>query len=244
MQLRIVIIEDEPLSQYYLANLLQQLPLIDLTAKVSTEEEAVAAVNDLLPDLVFLDIELHTGTGFEVLRKTEQKHFAVIFTTALEQHAIKIIKLSGVPFLQKPIDADELANLVNTFIHKKEMYTIARQHLLQTLHNNYTPFHMALYDEEAVTYVQLEDILYIATENGTCFYLHDGCSKIDMRPLKEIESLLAELHFFRATATHIVNIKKIKAVAPTGDHMRLVNETTIPLSVKKWPALMEQLVMQ
>jgi two-component system LytT family response regulator len=75
MKLRTLLVEDEPLSQFYLGSLLKQLPMVEVVAKAGTEEEAITAIQALKPDLIFLDIELHSGTGFGVLRRTNTSTF-------------------------------------------------------------------------------------------------------------------------------------------------------------------------
>ena len=241
MKLRTIIVEDEPLSQFYLNSLLKHLPMVEVMAKVATEEEAITSIQSLNPDLVFLDIELHSGTGFEVLRKIEKLDFSVVFTTALEQHAIKIIKLSGVPYLQKPIDAEELSLVVSNIQKNREVERTALGHLLHTLHHNNKPYSIALQCENGIEYAELDQVLYIKGDDTTIFYLPNGLCKYDNRPLKEIEGLLKDFHFFRAAISHIVHVKKIKSISPDGEKILMTDGSFVPLSAKKREALLEQL---
>jgi two-component system LytT family response regulator len=237
MKLRTLIVEDEPLSQYYLGSLLKHLPQVEVVAKAGTEEEAITAIQSLKPDLVFLDIELHSGTGFEVLRKTQPQSYSVVFTTALEQQAIKIIKLSGVPFLQKPIDAEELARKVNDVQKNREAVKTSLAYLLQTLHRGCKPYHMALHGEKGLEYAELEQIVYVTAESGTVFHLQNGVRKTDTRPFKEIEALLTDFGFFRVSAAHMVHLHNLKNILPGGDKLLLSDGSIIPLSPKRHAAL-------
>ena len=241
MKLRTLLVEDEPLSQFYLGSLLKQLPMVEVVAKAGTEEEAITAIQALKPDLIFLDIELHSGTGFGVLRRTEHLDFSVVFTTALEQHAIEIIKLSGVPYLQKPIEAEELTLMVSKVQSTGKEVKTALAYLLRTLHNENKPHHIALQNERGIEYVELDRVLFIKEQGPAVFHLHNGLVKPDIRPLKEIESLLASFGFFRDAATHIVNIHQIKSVPAGGDSILMADGSLVPLSAKKREALLSQL---
>jgi two-component system LytT family response regulator len=237
MKLRTLIVEDEPLSQHYLGSLLKHLPLVEVVAKAGTGEEAIASIQSLKPDLVFLDIELHSGTGFEVLRKTQPQTYSVVFTTALEQQAIKIIKLSGVPFLQKPIDAEELARKVNDVQKNGEEVKTSLAYLLQALHNDCKPYHMALHGEKGLEYAELEQVVYVTAESGTVFHLQNSVQRTDTRPFKEIEALLTDLGFFRVSAAHMVHLHNVKNILPGGDKLLLSDGSIIPLSPKRHAAL-------
>ena len=241
MKLRTLLVEDEPLSQYYLNSLLLRLSNVDIVGTAATEDEAVAAITSLKPELVFLDIELHSGTGFDVLRKTRHHQLSVVFTTALEQQAIRMIKLSGVPFLQKPIDADELSATVDEVSTGAGKGQTAQQHLLQTLDNGNVPQRMLVREGNTSQYIELERIVHIASGDRTFIHLREGNTHTDGRSLKELESLLEDLRFFRCAATHLVNLKCVRSVSPDGQSLVLADGTSVPLSPKKREALLDEL---
>jgi two-component system LytT family response regulator len=241
MKLRTLIVEDEPLSQHYLNSLLSQLPEVEVAARAATEEDAITAIESLKPDLVLLDIELHNGTGFEVLCKTRHLHYMVIFTTALEQQAIRMIKLCGVPFLQKPIDAEELYLLIKNLPGEDGEARKALDYLLKALESDHVPQYMSLQGEGPRQYIALDDVLYMTSGNPTTLKLRDGTVKTDLRSIKELESLLEDVHFFRSAATHLVNLKNVEAIAPGEDSIRLLQGAAVPLSPKKRGSLSERL---
>lgn len=242
MKLRTLLVEDESLSQFYLNSLLKQLPMVEVLAKAATEEEAILAIETLKPDLVFLDIELYAGSGFEVLRKTHQLEFSVVFTTALEQQAIKIIRLSGVPFLQKPIDADELAQAVTNVQKNKEAEQTALGCLLETLHHNNVPQHINIRYEEVAEYVRLDDVISIETkEAGTVVLLRQNSIKKSSLTIKDWENLLSGFKFFRTAATHLVNIKAVEQITGNVTAVLMKDGSAIPLSPKKSDAFITAL---
>ncbi|MDH5604230.1 MAG: response regulator, partial [Cyclobacteriaceae bacterium] len=111
--LRIVIVEDEKHGRETLKNLLLEFcKNVEIVGMAGSVEEAVEVITREKPDVVFMDIELQTGTGFDVLDRLKGFGFEVIFTTAFEQYAIKAIKFSSIDYLLKPIDLDELQQAV------------------------------------------------------------------------------------------------------------------------------------
>src|ERR1044072_912052 len=114
MTYKALIVEDEVLSRDFLKNLLAEFcPHIDVIGMAGTVEEAVAFINTHLPDIVFMDIEMQSGTGFDVLLKVARRNFRVIFTTAYDHYAIKAIRFSAVDYLLKPISLEELQQAVS-----------------------------------------------------------------------------------------------------------------------------------
>src|SRR3990172_2274111 len=118
--IRAVIVEDEKKSREVLNKLIQKnCPDLNVVGMAATVEEAVAVIKKEKPDLVFLDIELSDGTGFDILEQVQGLNFEVIFATAYDQYAIKAIKYSAIDYLLKPIDVDELKIAVEKLSQKK-----------------------------------------------------------------------------------------------------------------------------
>ena len=113
MNLKAIIVEDEKHSRETLKSLLEEFCVgIEVVGTAGSVLEAVKVISSLRPDVVFLDIELQTGTGFDVLNQLQDLNFEVIFTTAFEQYAIKAVKFSSLDYLLKPIDLEELHNAI------------------------------------------------------------------------------------------------------------------------------------
>ena len=113
MSLKAVIVDDEMHSRETLKNLVQEFCSdVEVVGMAGSVKEALSIISAALPDLVFLDIELQPGTGFDVLTQLKDLNFDVIFTTAFEQYAIKAVKFSSLDYLLKPIDVEELQQAV------------------------------------------------------------------------------------------------------------------------------------
>jgi two-component system, LytTR family, response regulator len=243
MMIRTILVEDEPLSRLFLQNLLKEFcPQISVISVAATESAAIQAIRDLQPDLVFMDIELQEGTGFGVLKNTTAEKFQVIFTTALDHEAINIIRLSGVEYLQKPIDIEGLQQAIQNIIAKRESDhpSLAVDHLLQTFNNNNQPRYILLYAGGVASYIPLGDIVRIEMkEQGCCFTMKDSRQIIADKTLKEYESLLSNYSFFRTHQHHLVNINEIKDVTGQNElHVLMNNGDRVLLSEKKKAALL------
>ena len=106
---KILIVEDdERLARNELKRLLENFPHIEVIAEASNTDEASALLETLQPDVLFLDIQMPDGTGFDLLRAIPDKNFEVIFITAHEEFAIKAIKFSALDYILKPVDPEEL----------------------------------------------------------------------------------------------------------------------------------------
>jgi len=186
MPIRTIIVEDEPLSRAFLNNLLAEFcPDVEVLATLPTEAEAVAAIETLSPDLVFMDIELQQGTGFEVLKKTRHCNYQVIFTTAFDHYSIRALKFSGVDYLQKPIDFEGLQEVMASVTGKKQNSDgdMAILHLLQTLENNHVPQHLLLQTDTGSAYIPVAGIMYIElSESGCVFYTTEGSIASNCKP--------------------------------------------------------------
>lgn len=238
MPLKTIIVEDEPLSRAFLNNLLAEFcPEVEILAIVPTETEAVEAIERLQPELVFLDIELQQGTGFEVLKKTQQHKYQVIFTTAFDHYSINAIKFSGVDYLQKPIDFEGLQMVIASVMTKQltGCGEIAVKHLLQTLENNNVPEYLLVQSHEGPVYIPVDNIMYIeVTDTGCVFNTGTGKIQSTCTAIKEYEQLLADHHFLRLHHAYIVNCNKIDpASKPGGGFITLADKSIIPVSPKK-----------
>ena len=126
-----VIVEDERLSAELLNNMLKDhCPELIIIGMAHEVEDAINLISDKKPDLVFLDIEMQTGTGFDVLQRLKNRSFKVIFTTAYDHYALKAIKFSAVDYLLKPIDILELKEAVSKINSKIESKSEAKLDLL------------------------------------------------------------------------------------------------------------------
>lgn len=247
MQIKAVIVEDEIRSREFLKNLVEEFCTgVQVAAMAASVEEAVEAVNNYKPDLLFLDIELHTGTGFDVLQGVSYRNFSVIFTTAYDHYAVKAIKFSAVDYLLKPIDVEELQAAVQKASEKIQNNT--SQQTLQLLLKNLqkpadTDFSITLATSEGLEFVPLQQIIRLeASGPYTHFYMKGGKKMMVSKNLKEYEMLLGDHHFFRVHNSHIINMKEVKRLIKTdGGYAVMNDDSMITISPKKRDEFMQQM---
>jgi two-component system LytT family response regulator len=232
------------LSLQYASSLLSTCSTALLAGTANTQDKAVTLINELNPDLILLDVELHGGDGFEVLKRTADKGYQVIFTTALYDEALNIINLSGVPVLQKPLDCDELSDLINNF--KNEAYVKAQkiclQVLRQTMTNNNIPKSIALTLDGKLQHIPLEQIIKISfKENSLLFFMQGGSILSPGKDIKFYEKQLILFGFFRVSATEILNLFHVDKKSSYHDFVTLSDGSSIILSAKKNLAFFETL---
>ncbi len=234
--MRALIVDDELSNQENLQQLLKTYADdVEVVAVAGNVDEGKAAIQKHRPELVFLDIQLHGRSGFDLLKEVEEIDFAVIFVTAYDQYGIQAIKFAALDYLLKPIDIDEL----------KAAISKARKAIQQTKKNERLG-HLLEYlkDEKQVSprialpmfgetrYVNVGDIMHCEADNTyTRFFLKDGEKVLVSRTLKEYADMLASHGFLRTHQTHLVNVEHIKSwIREDGGSLLLKDNTKIPIS--------------
>jgi two-component system, LytTR family, response regulator len=237
--MRVMIVEDERHSRESLRNLLHEFVTdVEVVAMAAEVEEAIRLARELKPEVLFLDVELHTGTGFDVLEGLRDIPLEVVFTTAFEQYAMKAIKFSSIDYLLKPIDIDELQAAVEKVRNRKNKEDYHRQ--LELLLHQAKPLHpekqrICLATAESIEFIDLKEILYCeAGGSYTEFYLSNGGKLLVSKHLKEYENLLSEHAFMRVHNSFLINLERVKKYVKTeGGYILMENNAQISLSPKK-----------
>jgi two-component system, LytTR family, response regulator len=237
MTRKVLIIDDEKPTRDFIRKMLESF---DLKLEIYTEGESVQsgieAIENLKPDIVLLDIQMPDGNGFDVLKAVSNKSFEIIFITAYQEFAVQAIKFSALDYILKPIDAEELKNAVINALqllsHKKDDQQI------QALQNNIQPHlkrKLVLKTQESIFVVEIDDIVHCeADKNYTFFYLNDGKKILVSKTLKDYDTLLSGLQFFRVHQSHLINLNCVERYDKhDGGSVILKDGTAIPLSPAK-----------
>lgn len=236
--IRTIIVEDEPLSLMYLRNLLAEaFSDLVITGTAAAEGEALALITTQKPDLVFLDIELQTGTGIRVATQLDDCDPAIIFTTALDEQATNLLRITGVPYIQKPIDADTLSQAVAAVRDEQHcaFYSAALVQLRIAMQHKGVPQALLIIGDKQ-QYVRFSDIVTIEAGDAVSHLrLADGGGILTRQDLKDLDSLLQPYGFFRTHLHHLINLTHLKAVRP--EHALMQDGSQVPLSPKRAAAL-------
>lgn len=209
---------------------------IEVIGEAKSIKEAIEKITLLKPELIFLDIQLSDGLGFEILKIHKENNFKVIFTTAYSQYAIKAIKFSALDYLLKPIDSDELITAVDKASKSSDLTeNIKIENFIHNQSENVSRKKIALHNSEGVTIYELESILRCSAEsNYTCIYFTNGKKTLFSKTLKEFDDLLSTSGFERIHHSHIINLNHLVSfVNKDGGYVILSDKTTLPVSQRK-----------
>lgn len=235
--MKAIIVEDEIHNRAALKNLIEEFcDDVNVAGSAETVTEAVDLIHKIKPDIVFMDIELQTGTGFDVLAQVQDLNFDVIFTTAFEHYAIKAIKFSSLDYLLKPIDVEELQGAVNKArIRLRESSQRQQLEVLLANMNGNSMKKICLATADRIEFVKVNDIIMCeASGSYTNVYLNDKRKIIVSRHLKEYETLLSEENFMRVHNSFLINLNEVKQfVKSDGGYIVMNDNYQVSISPKK-----------
>jgi two-component system, LytTR family, response regulator len=208
--MKAILVDDEESSLNSLREkIIRYCPQVSVIAVCNSAQSAIEAIDTLLPELVFLDIEMPVMNGFLMLQQLTFKNFGLIFTTAYDHYAIKAIRLSALDYLMKPIEIEEIQLAVKKAEERKAAANPGHQFelLLENIvHKSNTSRRIAIPTPEGLQFVKLSDIIYLeANINYTYFFLESGQKYIVSRTLKEFEEMLPVDTFLRIHNSYIIN---------------------------------------
>lgn len=214
--MRTLIIDDERLARNELRRLLDNFPKIDIVGEAANADEALPMIEDLQPDLLFLDIQMPGKNGFELLQAIEGKAPDVVFTTAYDEYAIKAFEFNALDYLLKPIELNRLSEA----IHRVEEEL--QHHSTEPARSPTEPGHKTLgendqvfvKDGEKCWFVKLGKVrLFESMGNYVRLYFDDQ-KPLVLKSLNALEDRLDPASFFRANRKHIINLQWIEKIEP------------------------------
>lgn len=209
-------------------------------------ESGIRLINENDPDIVFLDIDMPDGTGFDLLKKINSHRFKLIFITAYQEHAIKAIKFCALDYILKPVNATELIEAVYKAVQEIDN-EVNQQKITAFLSNieniSQKPKKLVLNTSDNIYVVNIEDIIRCQSDNNyTIFYLNNNKKIVMSKTLKEYDNLLSENNFVRIHQSHLINISYIERFdkKDTGN-VFMKDNSKIPVSVRKKERLIQML---
>ncbi len=235
--LKTIIVDDEKLAIESLTWEIENFcNNIDVIATYSNPLEAIDGINELKPDLVFLDIEMPELDGFQLLQNLTNRNFDLIITTAYNQYAIQAFRANAIDYLLKPIDPDELIEAVNKA--KSRVGTEKMNYNLDMILNKIIKEKKAhvkkipLSQTNKVMLVEPDEIIYCKSEGSyTQVFLENNQKVLVSRSIKMIESHCPDDIFIRVHKSYIVNIDKIvEYIRQGGGELVMSNKAIVPVS--------------
>lgn len=244
---RIVIVDDEKKAQNSLTKIIEEfcdeVKVVDTAFDVKTGVELIDKIH---PDIVFLDIEMPDGTGFNLLEKVEYKDFSLVFCTGHNDFAIKAFKYNAIDYVLKPPDIEDIMSAVEKAkqdLHLKQKDT-AVKHLLSFYHNEDKKNDKIILKTASDIYVvQIQDIFHCESEGSYTTFFTIGNKKITVsKNLKEYETILKSHNFIRIHQSHLINLEYVDRIHKSdGGYAVMKNGKEIPISTRKKDSLIKAL---
>ena len=245
--LKTIIVEDEEASRETLRNYLNKFCNgIEIIAECANIIEGKKAIDELNPDLVFLDVEMPFGNAFDLLEQFSEIKFQTIFVTAYSQYAMKALNYSASYYILKPIDIEELESAVakvrENLEAPKDEFNLQAKILLENI-----SIHQQAYKKvvlpvlDGFEVVEVKDIIRCeANDNFTDFHLINGGKKVICRTLKHYEEVLADAGFLRVHRSHLINLNYVTSYKKgKGGQVVMQNGHTVDVSASKKPDLLK-----
>jgi len=235
-KLKTIVVDDEQDAVDFITSIIgEYCPSLEVIAKANNVIQGVAAIKDNKPDLVFLDVEMPNGTGFDLLAQFPEKDFDVVFITAFNHYAIKAIKFSAVDYILKPININEFIEAVERVVKKrKERNTQSNDNLKILMENlkSSLPSRLAIPTSDGMEYINPRDIIRIEADRSySWFYLNGGRKMLVSKHLKEFQELLSDRYFFRSHNSHLINLKYVKKyIRKEGGYIEMTDGAVISVS--------------
>lgn len=242
-----IVVDDElHARQSIMAIVSSHLNNVKFVAEAANVAQAVENINKLKPQLLFLDINLPDGNGFDILKKVTSHNFKVIFITAYQEFAIQAIKFSAFDYILKPINPVELVNSVNKCIAEKVKDNYNKH--IETFYTNFNnpqteQKRIVLKTADKIHVVEVKDIIRCMADNAyTTFYLNSGQKVTISKNLKSYDELLRPFGFLRTHQSHLVNNSYIEYFNKhDGGYLVMTDKSEVPVSNQNRPILLEYL---
>ena len=244
--IKAVVIDDDKAMRENLHTLLGiYVPEVEILGEAEGVKSGIEIISQCKPDVVFLDIEMKDGSGFDLLSIYGDVDFSVIFVTGHDGFALKAFKYSAIDYVLKPIDPDDLKKAVSkamesvssheqklkasSFIHNKGVGQQDRKLLLK--------------DANSIYLITLSEIIRCQSEtNYTTFFLTDNRQIIVSKTLKEYDELLGDAYFFRVHQSHLINLMHFsKLDKADGGTVYMKDGSVLPVAVRRKELLLNAL---
>ncbi len=229
--IRTLLVDDEPLALLELESMLKHHAEIEIVGFAHSGGEAIAKIQDLQPELLFLDISMPDKSGFDILQDADYAPH-VVFVTAYDTYAVKAFEVNALDYLLKPVNTDRLSETIQKIVKHIQTPKVAGTRT-EPLSIDKRIF---IKNGDRCYFVPLSDIYLIeSVGNYARLYFHDN-RPLMHKSLNYLEEKLPTTHFFRANRQHIINIHCIKNISPFFNNtlqVEMLNGYTVEISQRQ-----------
>lgn len=226
-----IIIDDETAAIGYLESLIKEfIPEVEVVATANNALEGVKCLKEHKVDILFCDIEMPGGSGFDLINAINPEDYKIVFTTAYADFALRAFKINADGYLLKPIDIDDLEDLIQKFVRERQL---APKHSSRVVFKTH----------ESIEYVDPKDIIRVEGDgNYSTVYVADGSKIIVSKNMKQVEELLPHPYFLKTHKSYLVNKNHIaRYVKQDGGHFEMSDKSIVPVSRRKKEELLKML---
>lgn len=246
--LKAIIVDDEQHCTDRLTKLLTKYSdTLMITASCSDFDMAKEAIERLKPDIVFLDIQLHDKTGFDLLAQLVKVNFEIVFTTAYDTYAVEAFRFSALDYLLKPLDEDEFEETIQKIIEKTDQKETSKK--LETLFYNFEhkvngKKKLAIPTLDGHSFIKVDEIIRCQSDgNYTDIFLISKRKITATRTLKYFEELLDGPQFFRAHKSHYINMSYVeKHIKGKSSHVQMADGASVEIAVRRRDEFLKKLM--
>ncbi len=224
-RIRTLIIEDEEPARNLLRSFLTQMPEIDLIGECSDGFQGLKSIQDLQPDLIFLDIQMPKLTGFEMLELLDAIP-EVVFTTAYDEFAIKAFELNAVDYLMKPFARQRLRQAVEKVIERFKMrqsnHTVVEKLIHQMSETDKPLERIVVKSGSKIHVLPIDDIQQIEAQDDYVMIYTPAGRFMKKETMQRLETQLPQEHFIRVHRSFIVNINQVQRIEQYGKESYLL----------------------
>lgn len=212
--MRAIVIDDERLARKELITLLNQLESVEVVGEAVNVDDAKDKIDQLSPDVIFLDIQMPEKTGFELLEELDNVPH-VIFTTAYDEYALKAFQVNALDYLLKPIEPKRLEEAINKLQGKIEGYAKNEEAVSNHSHKKLTlEDQVFVKDGDRCWFVRLSNVRLFESDGNYIKVYFDNFKPMIHKSLNALDERLDEKSFFRASRKHIINLGWVEGIEP------------------------------
>lgn len=244
-KLSVLIIDDEPLARQVVRSYLKVYPDLELIGECDNGLDAVQMIQNLKPDVIFLDIQMPELSGIEVLDRLEYMPH-VVFSTAHDDYAIRAFEINAVDYLLKPYNEDRFARCIdrirNEIMNSNET-TQSLMNLMQSFKQSSYPERLLVPDGDQMLFIPVDEIDYIEAADNYVSIFTSKNTFLLLQRLSDLESKLDPKQFFRIHRSYIVNVERVKSIQTwmkSAAEVVLYSDKKLPLSRRRIQDFKEQ----